>query len=86
MHVIRYDYDDDADAVPPLPALTLDVRLPQTFVCAAASGNSPGFAATVSPAPDEPADSGWHRIDMTGVPLYGIVVLQPGNGDSPPLQ
>jgi hypothetical protein len=78
MHMIRYDYDDKNDRVPPLPALRLDVRLPETFGTATAVGNTPGFAATVTRAPGEPGTGTWHRIDMTGVPLYGIVVLQPG--------
>jgi hypothetical protein len=86
MHIIRYDYDGEADAVPPLPQLTLDVRLPGSFGTASAFGSSPGFAASLSRAPGEQADSGWHRITMTDVPLYAIVTLRPGNDGPPPLQ
>ena len=35
MHLIRYDYDAGADAVPPLPELGLELRLPEPFTRAA---------------------------------------------------
>jgi hypothetical protein len=78
LHLIRYDYDEAAGRVPPLPALTLDVRLQGTFVAAAATGCAPGFTATAGPVPGEAGADGrvWHRIEMTNVSLYGIVVLQ----------
>lgn len=72
LHLIRYGYDDEADRVPPLPELTLEVRLPQSFGNAAAAGVSPDLGASV-----ELAEGGWHRISLTSVPLYAIVVLEP---------
>jgi len=70
LHFIRYDYDEDADRVPPLPELTLEIRLAETFSTVRAVGIAGGFTASV-----ERADDGRHRIRMTDVPLYGIVVL-----------
>jgi hypothetical protein len=71
LHLIRYDYDDAADAVPPLPELELELRLPGTFARATAVSPGGGLGATVS------ASAGVHRIALTGVPLYGIVLLEP---------
>jgi hypothetical protein len=72
IHIIRYDHDDDADRVPPLPEIALDVRLPASFRTAAAAGTSGDAGARVGPAP-----GGWHRVQVSNVPLYTIVVLEP---------
>jgi hypothetical protein len=72
MHVIRYDHDDDADRVPPLPEITLDVRLPAPHRTAAAAGTSGDVRASVTPAA-----GGWHRVRVANMPLYTIVVLEP---------
>lgn len=72
LHIIRYDHDDEADRVPALPELTLDVRLTDTFAAVSAVGapGDPGVSV-------EPADGGWHRIRVRDVPLYTIVLLEP---------
>jgi hypothetical protein len=72
MHVIRYDHDDGVDRVPLLPEITLDVRLPAAFGTAAVAGTSDGIGACV-----EPAEGGWHRVRISNMPLYTIVVLEP---------
>jgi hypothetical protein len=72
MHLIRYEHDDEADRVPLLPELTLEVRLPQKFGNVAAAGVSQELGACV-----ELAEGGWHHISLTNVPLYAIVVLEP---------
>jgi hypothetical protein len=71
LHLIRYDYDEAADAVPPLDRLELSVRLPDTFstVEAISPGGSLRAALTVS--------GKTHRLVLTDVPLYGVVVLTP---------
>jgi hypothetical protein len=66
IHLIRYDYDDAADRVPPLERLELAVRLPQTF--SRAQAFSPGGELRVTM--DEP-----HRLVLEDVPLYGVVLL-----------
>jgi hypothetical protein len=72
LHVIRYDHDDDADRVPLLPEITLDVRLPAAFRTAAVAGTSGDPGVFVEPAAD-----GWHRVRIQNMPLYTIVVLEP---------
>jgi len=69
LHMIRYDYDEDADRVPPLDRLVLDVRLPFE------PGDVRGFSqdgeltVEVEPAPDGV------RLTLAQVPVYGIVWL-----------
>jgi hypothetical protein len=70
VHVIRYDYDDAADAVPALPQLDLELRLEQPFTRAAAF--SPGGELGVSLA----AEGTTHRLRLADVPVYGVVLLQ----------
>jgi hypothetical protein len=68
VHLIRYDYDEQADAVPPLERLELTVRLPETFTRAQA----------FSPAGDLRVTMGdGHRLVLEDVPLYGVVLLSP---------
>jgi hypothetical protein len=71
LHLIRYDHDDAADAVPPLPELQLDLRLP--FACSRATAFSPGGDLGVAL---EAAGTA-HRLRLTDVPLYGVVLLEP---------
>jgi hypothetical protein len=71
VHVVRYDYDEAADAVPPLARLELTIRLPEAF--ARAEAVSPGGALRVELA----LDGLIHRLVLTDVPLYGVVVLSP---------
>jgi hypothetical protein len=71
LHLIRYDYDEAADRVPPLERLDLTLRLPQRFTRAEA----------LSPAGDLRADltvtARTHDLSLANVPLYGVVVLTP---------
>ena len=64
LHLIRYDHDDQADRVPPLPRLELSVRLPFT----------PSRATAFSPGGELKATLG-DRLVLEDVPLYGIVLL-----------
>ena len=70
LHFIRYDYDAQADEVPVLPDLTLEVRLARPFRQATAL--SPDGALTASMTANGPM----HRITLRNVPLYGVVLLQ----------
>ncbi len=72
MHVIRYDHDDEADRVPVLPEITMDVRLPETCRTAVAVGAAGEPRARVESAAD-----GWHSISIQDMPLYTIVMLEP---------
>jgi hypothetical protein len=69
LHLIRYDYDEEADRVPPLDELVLDVRLP--FEPHEARAFSPGRELAVE---FSQADSGV-RLTLRRVPVYGIVSL-----------
>lgn len=71
LHLIRYDYD--ADRVPVLARVVLEVRLPFRV----------GEARALSPdgrlrAAAEPAADGRARVVLGDVGVYGIVLLQPG--------
>jgi hypothetical protein len=70
VHIIRYDYDEDADTVPPLPELALDVRLPREFVRATA------FSPTGRPAVALEVEGDTHRLRLAEVPLYVVVLLE----------
>ena len=73
IHLIRYDYDEDQDAVPVLPRLALNVRLSRPF----------RMAKAFSPAAEVEVQIGisrdireMHRIELKNVPLYCVVLLQ----------
>jgi hypothetical protein len=68
VHLIRYDYDEAADAVPPLERLELRVRLPDAFASAEAFSPDGSLSVTLE------ADG---RLVLTDVPLYGVVLLSP---------
>jgi hypothetical protein len=69
LHLIRYDYDEDADRVPHLEQLVIDVRLP--FEPGDPEAFSPGGELTVTGGP---ATEGV-RLILRQVPVYGIVWL-----------
>jgi hypothetical protein len=71
LHLIRYDYDEVEDRVPPLDRLVLDVRLPFDPADVRAFGPEGGLAVDAQPAPD-----GAVRLTLRRVPLYGIVSLR----------
>ena len=70
IHIIRYDYDETRDAVPLLPALRLDLRLPETFdsLEVFAPGDAPEASLTVS--------GNIHHLDLRNIPLYCVILLQ----------
>jgi hypothetical protein len=70
LHLVRYGYDEDGDRVPPLPELALELRLPTT--CGSARAVSPDGRLD---ARLESAD-GVHRLTLSDLSLYGIVVLE----------
>ena len=70
LHLIRYDYDDVADRVPPLDRLVLDVRLPFDPGDVRAFSPDGGLVAAAAPAP-----GGDLRVTLRQVPVYGIVWL-----------
>jgi hypothetical protein len=69
VHLIRYDYDREADAVPALPSLELELRLPQEFSRATAFSPSSTLGASLT------SDGELHRLSLTDVPVYGVVLL-----------
>jgi hypothetical protein len=70
LHLIRYDHDEDADRVPPLDRLVLEVRLP--FEPGPVEAFGPDGGLTVDA---EPARDGGVRLTLRQVPVYGIVSL-----------
>jgi hypothetical protein len=69
LHLIRYDYDEEADRVPPLDRLVLEVRVPVDAHGVEAFGPGGGLTATAEPAEDRV------RLTLGPVPLYAIVWL-----------
>jgi hypothetical protein len=69
VHLIRYDYDAEADAVPALGELELELRLPERFSRATAFSPHGDLRAELEP------DGATHRLRLADVPLYGVVLL-----------
>jgi hypothetical protein len=69
VHVMRYDYHEAADLVPPLERLVLDVRLPEGFRRVAPLDPAGRLAADVV------VDGNVHRVTLSNVGVYGIAVL-----------
>jgi hypothetical protein len=73
IHLIRYDYDEERDEVPVLPELTLRFRLPRWYRHAFPFTPSGTMGARLGMSWHE---RGMHRLELTDVPLYSIVLLQ----------
>jgi hypothetical protein len=71
VHVIRYDYDEAADRVPPLERLELTIRLPERFSTVEALSPSGALRADLT------VSGRTHRLVLEDVPLYAVVVLTP---------
>jgi hypothetical protein len=71
VHVIRYDFDAEQDRTPPLPDLTIELRLPEQFTNL--SVHTPGGEMTGVLEYEEIV----HRIRLRDVPLYSVVLLEP---------
>jgi hypothetical protein len=71
VHVIRYDFETQQDRTPPLPELTIELRLPERF--GRVSVHSPGGAMTGALE----SDGLIHRIQLHDVPIYGVTLLEP---------
>jgi hypothetical protein len=69
LHLIRYDYDEAADRIPPLDRLVLDVRLPFQPGDVAAFGPDGELAVAAEPAAEGV------RLTLRRVPVYAIVSL-----------
>src|SRR4051794_30507858 len=69
IHLIRYDYDQALDRVPPLAALHLEIRLPEHFTHMLAHSPDGLLPAALELAGDI------HRIELRDVPLYSIMML-----------
>jgi hypothetical protein len=69
VHLIRYDYDAEADAVPVLGELELELRLPERFSRATAFSPGGELQASVT------TDGTTHRLRLADVGLYGVVLL-----------
>jgi hypothetical protein len=69
VHLIRYDYDEQADRVPALDRLTLDIRLPRAFGSVRAFDPTGRMRAGL-----EPTDDGV-RLALSDVGVYGIARL-----------
>jgi hypothetical protein len=73
VHVIRYDYDEDLDAVPIIPSMHIDLRIGRPF----------RMVKTFSPMGEVRAKLTYsrdvremHRLELENVPLYFVALLQ----------
>jgi hypothetical protein len=73
VHLIRYDYDPEADAVPILPELVLRIRLPRWYRHAHAFAPTGGMRARLGMSWHE---RGMHRLELRDVPLYSVTLLR----------
>jgi hypothetical protein len=71
VHLIRYDYDEAADRVPPLERLELSIRLPERFAQAEALSPAGDLRAALMVSGET------HHLVLENVPLYAVVVLTP---------
>jgi hypothetical protein len=71
VHLIRYDFDPEQDRTPPLPELTVELRLPERF--RRLSVHSPGGQMTGQLE----SNGHMHQIRLRDVPLYGVALLEP---------
>jgi hypothetical protein len=71
VHLLRYAYDEAADAVPVQAELELEIRLPGSFSSASAVSPDAGLEAELD------LEGGRRRLRLRNVPLYGIVLLEP---------
>ncbi len=69
VHIIRYDYDEAADKVPPLDDLDLTVRLPEHYDKVTTFDQGNRLSASLSREGED------HRLSLRDVPLYSIVLL-----------
>ena len=70
VHIMRYDYDPEADRVPTAPELTLELRLPGSF------WNASVFSPNAMPPASMESSAGLYRVTLHDVPLYCIVLLE----------
>ncbi|HWC33004.1 MAG TPA: hypothetical protein VG709_07740 [Actinomycetota bacterium] len=71
LHLIRYDYDEKQDRVPPLDRLELSLRLP--FAVGSVEAFSPDGRLS---AAGTRRDDGRHELVLRDVPVYGLVLLR----------
>jgi len=72
VHLVRYGYDEARDAVPVLPELAIELRLPERYERLTPFDPTGGMSGTLEREAD------LHRLRLRDVPLYGIAVLEPG--------
>jgi hypothetical protein len=70
IHLIRYDFDAEQDRTPPLPELTIELRLAEQFN--RLSMHTPRGEMTGALE----RDGQMHRIRLRDVPLYSIALLE----------
>jgi hypothetical protein len=75
LHIVRYDFDEANDIVPPLPSLAIDIRLPMSV------GRASIVAPGAEPAVSLKANGEEHRLELSDLPLYSIVLLEPVRSD-----
>ena len=66
----RTEGDAGQDRVPPLPELTLELRLPGAFTTATFHSPQGTLSGTLR------RDGEWHHLHLRDVPLYGIAALR----------
>jgi hypothetical protein len=71
LHIIRYGYQSQLDAVPPLAELELNIRLPEPLGRCATHSPDGSLTASV-----EATGGGEHRLHLRGLGVYGIVELR----------
>ncbi len=73
IHLLRYDYDETNDCVPPLRTLSLDVHLPGPYT--AAEVYAPGKTPELTVLQIDP-EAGILHLELTNIPLYTVILLK----------
>ena len=71
VHLIRYDFDAEQDRTPPLPELTIELRLQEQFNRLSVQSPSGEMTGELE------RDGLVHRLRLRDVPLYSIALLEP---------
>jgi hypothetical protein len=71
VHLIRYDFDLEQDRTPPLPELTIELRLPEQFNRLSVHSPSGEMTGVLG------SDGLRHKLQLRNVPLYSVALLEP---------
>jgi hypothetical protein len=70
VHLIRYDFNAEQDCTPPLPGLSIELRLPEQFTRLLVHSPSGEMSGVLE------HEGRQHRLRLRDVPLYSVALLE----------